>query len=208
MASLNKTDDTENIAKRLSELSQFAMEIAMGNLDISIPLPDEEDVFTEITTALELMRQDISRFVSEIKAEKEQVIAAQASTILELSTPTLQIWEGILALPLIGIVDTPRAQQIVDSLLEAISREQAEVAIIDITGVPVVDTKVAQHLLSTVESARMLGTEVILTGVSANNARTIVKLGVDLSGIVTKGSLKEGLRLAFDRTHNKVTKKE
>ena len=103
---------------------------------------------------------------------------------------------------MIGTIDTARAQQIIDQLLDSISKTQAEVGIMDITGVPVVDTSVADHLLKSVEAAKMLGTEVILTGVSPHNAQTLVKLGVDLSKIVTKSSLKAGLKWSFQRVSN------
>lgn len=136
--------------------------------------------------------------------QKLETIAAQSATILELSTPVIRIWDRILILPLIGTIDTRRAQQIVDNLLDSIAHTLAAVAIVDITGVPVVDTRAANHLLRTFEAAAMLGTQMILTGVSPDNAQTLVKLGVDLGRITTRGSLQAGLQLAFELTDQRV----
>jgi rsbT co-antagonist protein RsbR len=134
-------------------------------------------------------------------------LLAQQSTINELATPVIQIWDDILILPLIGTIDTHRAQQIIENLLDSIVKTQASMTIMDITGVPVVDTVVAKHLLSTINAARMLGAEVIVTGVSPHNAQTLVKLGVDLTTITTKGSLQAGLKLAFEMTSSQVSKR-
>lgn len=139
-----------------------------------------------------------------LKKAQEELLAQQARAIQELSTPVIQIWEGIVVLPLIGTIDTARAQSILDNLLDAIVHTQAEVAIMDITGVSVVDTAVAGHLLETVDAARVLGTETILTGVSPNNAQTMVRLGVDVSRVTTRGSLLAGLKLAFELTGRQV----
>jgi PAS domain S-box-containing protein len=140
----------------------------------------------------------------ELARAKDELLAKQAEAIMELSTPVIQIWDKIVVLPLIGAVDTTRAQQILENMLESISATHAEVAIIDITGVPVVDTKVAHHFLQTIEAAKLLGTKTVLTGVSSYNAQTLVQLGVDLSSISTKGSLMSGLKLAFQITGKQV----
>jgi rsbT co-antagonist protein RsbR len=116
------------------------------------------------------------------------------------------VWGDILVLPLIGTIDTARAQQIMENLLEAVVKARAAVVIIDITGVPVVDTKVANHLLKTVQATRLLGADAVLTGVSPHNAQTLVRLGVDLTKVSTKSSLQAGLKLAFELTRQKVSK--
>lgn len=142
------------------------------------------------------------RALQELAAAKDKLIAQQSRALQELSTPVIQVWDGVLILPLIGTVDTRRGHQITESLLESIVDTQASVAIIDITGVPVVDTLVAGHFINAVRAARLLGADVILTGVSPYNAQALVKLGVDLSQISTQGSLKSGLRMAIEMAGN------
>jgi rsbT co-antagonist protein RsbR len=124
---------------------------------------------------------------------KEETIARQAEAIRELSTPVLQIRPGRLIMPLVGVVDTHRARQITEHLLEAIRNHRARVVIIDITGVPAVDSKVANHLIQTVEAARLMGAKTIVTGLSAEVAQTLVTLGVDLSKVRTVGDLQTGI---------------
>lgn len=131
---------------------------------------------------------------------RDEVIARQQQELLELSTPVVQLWKGILALPLIGTLDSERTQTVMESLLEAIVRNEAAIAIIDITGVPTVDTLVAQHLLKTVAAARLMGAECIISGIRPQIAQTIVHLGVELGDVVTKASLAEALKVAFARS--------
>lgn len=137
-------------------------------------------------------------------ASREEMIREQQRTILELSTPVVQLWERILALPIVGTVDTLRTQQIMEDLLHKIVETGAEVVLIDITGVPVVDTSVARHLLQTGTAARLLGAEVILVGISPRIAQTLVHLGVDLGEVTTRASLAKGLEVALALTHQQV----
>ena len=125
------------------------------------------------------------------------LIAQQSRSLLELSTPVIKLLEGILLLPLVGVVDTLRAQQIMENLLQAIVENESPVALLDITGVPIIDTQVAQHLMKTCAAAKMLGAEVILTGISPESAQTLVTLGIDLKSIRTLGSLQSGISEAF-----------
>ena len=131
---------------------------------------------------------------------REEVIARQQQEMLELSTPVVELWEGILALPLIGTLDSARTQVVMESLLQTIVDTGAGLAIIDITGVPTVDTLVAQHLLKTVTALRLMGAECIISGVRPQIAQTIVHLGVDLQGVTTKANLADALALALKRT--------
>jgi rsbT co-antagonist protein RsbR len=131
---------------------------------------------------------------------REEVIARQQQELLELSTPVVQIWEGVLALPLIGTLDSNRTQVVMESLLQQIVDTKAEVAIIDITGVPTVDTLVAQHLLKTVAAARLMGADCIISGIRPQIAQTIVHLGVNLGDVVTKASMADALTVALRRT--------
>jgi rsbT co-antagonist protein RsbR len=135
---------------------------------------------------------------------REQIIQRQQQELLELSTPVVQIWDDILALPLIGTLDSERTQTVMESLLEGIVQHEATIAIIDITGVPTVDTLVAQHLLKTVAAARLMGAECIISGIRPQIAQTIVHLGVDLGDVVTKSTLSEALRLALHKTGQHV----
>jgi rsbT co-antagonist protein RsbR len=128
--------------------------------------------------------------------EREMKIKEQQQAMLSLSTPVLQIRDQILVLPLIGTIDSARAAQIVEQLLNSIVDTQASVVILDITGVPVIDTAVANHLIKTIQAARMLGANTIITGISPANAQTLVTLGVDLSMMTTRGSLRSGVKLA------------
>jgi rsbT co-antagonist protein RsbR len=128
--------------------------------------------------------------------ERERVVRQQQEAIRELSTPVLQLREGLLILSIIGLLDSQRARQLTAQLLRAIRANRAKVAVIDITGVPAVDSKVANHLLQTVEASRLMGTAVIVTGLSAELAQTLVTLGVDLSKIRTVGDLQGGIEEA------------
>ncbi|HEY1014255.1 MAG TPA: STAS domain-containing protein, partial [Herpetosiphonaceae bacterium] len=144
------------------------------------------------------MTAQVSAGMSEIyAAERDRIEAEQQARIAELSTPVVPLYEGILVLPLVGEIDSDRAGHIMESLLEEISREQADVVIIDITGVPVVDTGVANYLVQTAKAVKLLGSTVVLVGIGAEIAQTLVQLGVDLSNITTRANLQSGIEFAF-----------
>ena len=130
---------------------------------------------------------------------REEVIGRQQQELLELSTPVVELWDGILALPLIGTLDSARTQIVMENLLERIVELGAEIAIIDITGVPTVDTLVAQHLIKTISAARLMGADCILSGIRPQIAQTIVHLGLELN-VVSKATMADALRLALRRT--------
>lgn len=142
--------------------------------------------------------------LTENERDRTQLIADQRATINELQTPVIEVWDGILALPIVGSVDTARAQDMNERLLERIIQTRSEIVILDITAVPVVDTAVAKHLLETVASARLLGAEVLIVGLSSRTAMTLVHLGLDLGGVVTRTTMARGLELAFERLGLKV----
>jgi len=131
---------------------------------------------------------------------REELIRRQSEEMLELSTPVVKLWEGILALPVIGTLDSARTQIVMETLLENIVRTNSRVAIIDITGVPTVDTIVAQHLLKTVTAARLMGAECIISGVRPQIAQTIVHLGINLLDVTTKATLSDAFALALEKT--------
>jgi rsbT co-antagonist protein RsbR len=138
--------------------------------------------------------------VRSFQKTREEVINRQQEEMLELSTPVVKLWDGILGLPMIGTLDSARTQVVMESLLQKIVETGSETAIIDITGVPTVDTLVAQHLLKTVTAIRLMGAECIISGVRPQIAQTIVHLGVDLQGVTTKASLADALALALKRS--------
>lgn len=137
---------------------------------------------------------------------REAVIKRQQEELLELSTPVVKLWDGVLALPMIGTLDSQRTQVVMESLLQRIVDTGSEIAIIDITGVPTVDTLVAQHLLKTVTAIRLMGADCIISGVRPQIAQTIVHLGLDLQGVVTKANLADALALALRRLGVTVSK--
>lgn len=139
---------------------------------------------------------------------REEVILRQTDEINEISTPVIRVWEGILALPIIGTLDSARTQIVMENLLQEIVATGSSIAILDISGVPAVDSLVAQHLIKTVSATRLMGAECIISGIRAEIAQTIVHLGIDLSNIKTKASLASALRVAFDMMNVEVRKVE
>ena len=137
---------------------------------------------------------------------REKVILQQQQDMLELSTPVVTLWDGVLALPLIGTLDSARTQVVMESLLEKIVETAASIAIIDITGVPTVDTLVAQHLLKTVAAARLMGADCIISGIRPQIAQTIVHLGVDLADVTTKATLADAFVVALARTGSSLAR--
>jgi len=133
-------------------------------------------------------------------AAREQIIADQATAMLELSTPVIRLWDGVIAVPLIGTLDSARTQLVMEKLLETLVATGADHAVLDITGVPTVDTEVAQHLLKTVSAARLLGAECIVSGIRPQVAQTIVSLGIEFGDIATKATLADALAHALDRS--------
>ena len=137
---------------------------------------------------------------------REDVISRQQQELLELSTPVVRLWDNVLALPLIGTLDSARTQIVMQNLLEAIVQTRSDYAIIDITGVPVVDTLVAQHLLKTVAAARLMGADCLISGIRPQIAQTIIHLGVDLSEVTTKATLADAFAEALRRSGLKLAK--
>ncbi len=167
-----------------------------------------QEVFGDVWALTEIIDK-LGLYTTEIyQKSRESVILRQQEDMLELSTPVVKLWNGILALPMIGTLDSGRTQVVMETLLQHIVKESADIAIIDITGVPTVDTLVAQHLIKTVTAARLMGADCIISGIRPQIAQTIVHLGVNLGEVTTKATLadafaialhRRGLRVASDR---------
>lgn len=166
------------------------------------------EALTAETWAATALLDKLGLYSTEVYQQtREEVIRHQQEELLELSTPVVKLWQGILALPLIGTLDSARTQVVMENLLQMIVQTEASIAIIDITGVPTVDTLVAQHLLKTVAAARLMGADCIISGIRPQIAQTIVHLGVELSDITTKASLADAFAWALQRQQLSVVKK-
>jgi rsbT co-antagonist protein RsbR len=160
----------------------------------------------ELTWSVTILLDELGLYTLEVfQKSREEVIVRQQREIAELSTPVVKLWEGILALPLIGTLDSQRTQVVMENLLQTIVDTEAQIAIIDITGVPTVDTLTAQHLLKTVAAARLMGADCIISGIRPQIAQTMVHLGVELN-VISKASLADALAVALERTGRAVTK--
>jgi rsbT co-antagonist protein RsbR len=161
---------------------------------------DADALADEIWTTTTLLDRLALHTMETFQKGREEIISQQQQEMLELSTPVVQLWEGVLALPLIGTLDSARTQVVMESLLQKIVDTGAGIAIIDITGVSTVDTLVAQHLLKTVAAARLMGADCYISGIRPQIAQTIVHLGVELGSVVTKATLADAFALALQRT--------
>jgi rsbT co-antagonist protein RsbR len=197
-----------NLGFSPSETAMFVFSFKQplfGKLRSAVEDPAQQ--VTEIWNATVLLDK-LGLFTMEMyQKSRESVIRRQQEEMLELSTPVVKLWDGVLALPIIGTLDSSRTQTIMENLLEKIVQTGSELAIIDITGVPTVDTLTAQHLLKTVTAARLMGAECIISGIRPQIAQTIVHLGVELGDIVTKASLADAFRVAMQRTGHVVVRK-
>jgi rsbT co-antagonist protein RsbR len=161
---------------------------------------NQPDALAETTWSLTEVIDGLGLYTTEVfQKSREELIKRQQEDLLELSTPVVKLWDGILALPVIGTLDSARTQVVMQSLLDAIVQTNSRVAIIDITGVPTVDTVVAQHLLKTITAARLMGADCIISGVRPQIAQTIVHLGINLTDVTTKATLSSAFAVALQR---------
>ncbi|WP_311220717.1 MULTISPECIES: STAS domain-containing protein [unclassified Acidovorax] len=170
-------------------------------------LADPPALIEAIWSATVLVDSMAQHTITSFQQVREAIIIRQQEELLELSTPVVKLWDGVLAVPMIGTLDSNRTQVVMETLLQRIVETEAELAIIDITGVPTVDTLVAQHLLKTVTAIRLMGADCIISGIRPQIAQTIVHLGIDLDGIGTKATLADALRLALHRTGWQVARR-
>jgi rsbT co-antagonist protein RsbR len=171
-------------------------------------IQDAQGLADQIWGATELL-DALGLYTTEVFLQtREDLIRRAQEDMLELSTPVVKLWDSILALPIIGTLDSARTQVVMETLLEAIVNTNSKVAIIDITGVPTVDTVVAQHLLKTVTAARLMGADCIISGIRPQIAQTIVHLGINLLDITTKATLRDAFALALERTGQQLVQEE
>jgi rsbT co-antagonist protein RsbR len=164
-------------------------------------LDGQPDVLAAAYWALSTVLDKLGLYTVEVfQRGRDKIVARQQQELLELSTPVIRLWEGVLALPLIGTLDSMRAQVVMENILQKIVDTGATIAIIDITGVPTVDTLVAQHLMKTIAAARLMGADCIISGIRPQIAQTIVHLGVDLQNVTTKATLADAFLVALERT--------
>ena len=189
-----------------TETATFVFSLKPSVFDLirrSLKTPDEHNRESWLaTTAIDRLGLATTEYYQK---GREETILRQQQSMLELSTPVVTLWKGILALPLIGTLDSERTQVVMESLLKRIVETGAAIAILDITGVPTVDTLVAQHLLKTVAAARLMGADCIISGIRPQIAQTIVHLGVDLIAVITKATLADAFAVALARTGFVVT---
>lgn len=218
-----KHADFDNIIDILSSVSISRAKLGFspretGTYVFSLKEALQNTLQTEIKDPQELyvQSQKISRIIDSFGVTtfetfikgREEVILRQTDEITEISTPVIRVWDGILALPIIGTLDSARTQVVMESLLQEIVESGSSIAILDISGVPAVDSLVAQHLIKTVSATRLMGGECIISGIRPEIAQTVVHLGIDLSNVVTKASLASALKAAFNMLQLQVVKKQ
>ena len=184
-----------------SETATFVFALKKPLLDrLRVEAGGDVDALARDTWAATELLDRLGLFTTEVHQKaREEVIARQQQEMMELSTPVVKLWDGILALPMIGTLDSARTQVVMETLLQRIVETGSGVAIIDITGVPTVDTLTAQHLLKTVTAARLMGADCIISGIRPQIAQTIVHLGVDLGAVITKATMADAFALALRR---------
>jgi len=194
----------EFVKERLKSLLNVVQSVSSGDFSMSVKISEKEDEFTALAIGLARMINDMieANRVSEDRMAKLQTVVEEKErllkTVRELSSPVIQVWENVLVMPLVGAIDSARAARITEDLLTGIIKYQAEIVIIDITGVPVVDTSVANHLIQTIKAAALLGAKCVVVGISSEVAQSLINLGVDLSGVVTRSNLQAGVRYAME----------
>src|SRR5687768_7364474 len=190
-----------------SETATFVFSIKQPMFDmLRRGLSDVEELVREMWLTNALLDK-LGLYTVEVYLQsRESIISRQQQELMELSTPVVQLWDNVVALPLIGTLDSERTQVVMENLLEKVVETGASIAIIDITGVPTVDTLVAQHLLKTVAAARLMGADCIISGIRPQIAQTIVHLGINLADIITKATLADAFAIALQRTGAKVTR--
>jgi len=199
LANLSRSRATQGFTP--AETATFVFSLKQPLFDLLRRESKETDTLAEQNWLMTVLLDKLGLYTTEVyQQNRELVIKRQQEELLELSTPVVELWDNIVALPLIGTLDSARTQVVMENLLQKIVDNEALIAIIDITGVPTVDTLVAQHLLKTVAAARLMGADCIISGMRPQIAQTIVHLGVNLTDVVTKATLADAFAVALQRT--------
>lgn len=203
------------VETQVEELLGLLADIGLGeNYDLTVTMPADDTPLAELYAAVQIVADNLNLVTNELKEKTTEAqryaetVKQQSDAIFELSTPVIEILDDVLVVPLVGTIDSARADQVVEQLLVSISRHHASVAILDITGVPIVDTRVAAHLTKTMTAAKLIGAECVLTGVSPQIAETMVRVGVDVTELKTLGSLQAGVEYALAKTRRKIVHRE
>ena len=201
----------KNLHERLARLEDVLAAAASMQLDVRIN-SEEDDELASSEQAIDVLLEDFASLLNERKQaegelqDKLLTIRKQQEAINELSTPVIKVWDNLLVLPIIGTLDSQRTQSMMEALLQEISASGCKYAILDITGVAVVDTMVANHLIKTITAAGLMGAVCILSGISPTIAQTIVHLGIDLSGIKTRGNMMEAVKYVIRANGQQIVK--
>lgn len=197
----------QGFSPRETSIYMFSFKEALLEI-LSQNITDSTKLYTDSLKISKIIdNMTVLTFESFIKG-REDVISRQTDEISEISTPVIRVWDGVVALPIIGTLDSSRTQVVMENLLQQIVETGSTIAILDISGVPAVDTLVAQHLIKTVSATRLLGAECIISGIRPEIAQIVVHLGIDLSGIITKSTLASALQTAFNMLQIQVIKKK
>lgn len=207
LASISLSRARQGYSPRETGLYVFSLKEALLDV-LSEEVKDAEELYRQSMVISKIMDSfGINTFETFIKG-REEVILRQTDEISEISTPVIHVWDGILALPIIGTLDSSRTQVVMENLLQEIVETGSSIAILDISGVPAVDSLVAQHLIKTVAATRLMGAECIISGIRPEIAQTVVHLGIDLSQIITKSTLASALKSAFAILQLEVNRKQ
>jgi rsbT co-antagonist protein RsbR len=206
LSAISITRAKQGFSPRETGTFVFSLKDALVNI-LQQELKDPQELYVQSQKVGKLIDSfAVNTFETFIKG-REEVILRQTDEISEISTPVIRVWDGILALPIIGTLDSSRTQIVMENLLQEIVESGSSIAILDISGVPAVDSLVAQHLIKTVSATRLMGAECIISGIRPEIAQTVVHLGIDLSTVITKASLASALRTAFNMLQLQVIKK-
>ena len=205
LGNLISESSSQNISP--SEIVKFIVSIKDAILP-TILIEYKTEQLSEVLGTINRLVDSLGLFTFDsYMSAREKVIVDQQKALLDVSAPVVKVWNGVLMVPLIGLLDSSRTQLVMETLLDSIEKTQSKIAILDISGIPAVDSLVARHLITTVSAVRLMGAECIITGINSRTSQTMVQIGIDLSGIITKTTMADGLRVAFKLTDQEVVQK-